>query len=372
MDLTAIDQSPQDQAELAAAEWAEELARIIREGKDYAKARAALEDALKASEKLAELTLESFNPYRFDPGNQPPANVPTLYLDGVPVCNRGNISSLVSHKKMGKSRTARAILRAICSGGEHLGFTAPAGRVAYLDFEQSRADFHHLMQGVEEREEGRLLAYSMAGATIAEGRALVDLLAPQDDLRAILLDGWADLVADVNDPEESNEFVRWAMSLAAKHDISILGLLHLNPGSETKSRGHLGSQLERKAETQLEMHADGEERIICAPVARHRPIFKDNGVRIAWSDEAGDFVRIEGTPADAKQSAKVEEWTRILQDVEASTGMKAWKYGDLWGAIAKTEGVKERTAKSRIQHWIDADLLTHSATTGNYTSTLKD
>jgi hypothetical protein len=336
-----------------------------------AKAIELLQEAEEISSGGAQ-GLDRFDRYRFKADTPPSENIPTLFLDGIPVCNRGNISSLVSHKKMGKSRVARSILRAICSGGEHLGFTAPAGRVAYLDFEQSRADFHSLMAGVAERKEGRLLAYSMAGAAITEGRALVDLLARQDDLRAIVLDGWADLVADVNDPEESNEFVRWSMNLAARYDISILGLLHLNPGSETKSRGHLGSQLERKCETQLEIQAAGDERIICAPVARHRPIPKDHGIRIAWDIEANDFVRVEGTLADMKQAEKVEDLTRLLTDVQADTDMLGWRYCELVPAIMKADQVKDRAARNRIKNMLEAEILRHNGNTGIYTSNLSN
>lgn len=64
-------------------------------------------------------------------------------------------------------------------------------------------------------------------------------------------DGIADFVASVNDEAECNEAVHKFEAIAIKYKCPAILVLHLNPGSDSKTRGHLGSQLERKAESIL-------------------------------------------------------------------------------------------------------------------------
>jgi hypothetical protein len=69
---------------------------------------------------------------------------------------------------------------------------------------------------------------------------------------------FADFVLDVNSSKDCPEFVTRLHRLAIEYDTLIVCILHLNPGSDSKSRGHLGSQLERKSETVLRIERTKE------------------------------------------------------------------------------------------------------------------
>ena len=71
----------------------------------------------------------------------------------------------------------------------------------------------------------------------------------------LILDGIADLVSDVNNLEESNACVQKLMEWSAKYNIHIMCVIHSNFGSD-KPTGHLGSFLEKKAETQIQLQAN--------------------------------------------------------------------------------------------------------------------
>jgi hypothetical protein len=113
------------------------------------------------------------------------------------------------------------------------------------------------------------------------------------------LDGGADFVADVNDAAESNAFVATRHDLAIKHDCPIVGVVHFNPGSE-KSRGHLGSQLERKAETNLALEKDADESTVIYSTKNCRAgIPKGIGPRFRFDPAAGMHVSVA-----SRQSAR--------------------------------------------------------------------
>lgn len=71
----------------------------------------------------------------------------------------------------------------------------------------------------------------------------------------IIIDGIADLVSDVNNLEESNACVQKIMEWSARYNCHIMCVIHSNYGSE-KPTGHLGSFLEKKAETQIQLEAN--------------------------------------------------------------------------------------------------------------------
>jgi hypothetical protein len=71
----------------------------------------------------------------------------------------------------------------------------------------------------------------------------------------VIIDGIADLVSDVNNLEESNACVQKLMEWTAKYNCHILCVIHSNFGND-KPTGHLGSFLEKKAETQIQLEAN--------------------------------------------------------------------------------------------------------------------
>ncbi len=80
----------------------------------------------------------------------------------------------------------------------------------------------------------------------------------------LILDGVADIVNDVNDLKECNIAVQKLMEWSEKYNCHIIAVMHSNPGSE-RPTGHLGSALEKKAETQiiLERTPNGEIIVKC-------------------------------------------------------------------------------------------------------------
>ncbi len=72
----------------------------------------------------------------------------------------------------------------------------------------------------------------------------------------IIIDGIADLCSDANSIIESNALVQKLMEWSAKYKCHIINVIHQNYGSQKLGTGHLGSFLEKKAETVIALEAN--------------------------------------------------------------------------------------------------------------------
>tara|TARA_R110000744_G_scaffold56031_2_gene118215 strand:+ start:295 stop:1137 length:843 start_codon:yes stop_codon:yes gene_type:complete len=71
----------------------------------------------------------------------------------------------------------------------------------------------------------------------------------------VVIDGIADLVSDVNSLEQSNEIAQKLMEWSQKFNCHIITVIHSNFGTD-KPTGHLGSILEKKTETQIQLETN--------------------------------------------------------------------------------------------------------------------
>ena len=334
----------------------------------------------KAEAQLARLR-EILSKCEFDDTAEPPPLRPifSLSVDGqlLPISTPGNITALIAQAKAGKTAFMTAMLAATMADptvdADFLSVvSAPnpdGGAVIYFDTEQSRDDFWHITRramrraGAKQRPEW-LHSYCLTGLAVAEAKAcvwqaVVDAYVRHGRIHAIFIDGVADLVLDVNSAEECNGFIAELHALAIKFDCPIVTVLHLNPqsgkGGFEKARGHLGSQLERKAETNLRIEKDGDLSVCWSEKQRRAPIFKDKGPRFRWSDEAGMHVSASGE-AEQKKPAWVEDYA-ILAD-EIFDGGKRMKYAEISKAIAEARDISIDAAKCRTKRLLKSGLLT--------------
>ena len=79
---------------------------------------------------------------------------------------------------------------------------------------------------------------------------------PKDKVGLLIIDGIADLCGDVNNIEQSNDVVQKIMKWSQEYNCHIITVIHTNPGNVSKPTGHLGSFLEKKTETQIQLEAN--------------------------------------------------------------------------------------------------------------------
>lgn len=189
---------------------------------------------------------------------------------------RGDFSVITGQRKAGKTTVlqfvvATALLEEIPLELDTLQIRAEYCRgldVVYVDTEGSKEDTQDFIKGVKSligsREQpAHLHTYHWREFTAKECREGMDILfAEHPNAHLWIIDGIADLVNKPNDEEESNQTVRWIMSMAGKLDTCVILVIHENPtkaGQEAKLRGHLGSELERKASGAIGIEKDRQK-----------------------------------------------------------------------------------------------------------------
>jgi hypothetical protein len=245
----------------------------------------------------------------FSPANRPADPMPRFFIGRTPVCTPGNLTAVSASVKSGKSSFIAAMIASVVTdepeGVDTFGIRArnPDGlALLHFDTEQSRFDHWQLITRALQRAmvdtpPPWFSSYSLAGLTAPESRRAIDRAIERGrkdcgGVFAVLVDGVADLVVDVNDAGESNTYTAHLHQTAIEHDCAVVCVIHTNPSSE-KTRGHLGSQLERKSETNLRLEKSGEITVVFSDKNRRAPIQKENGPRFVWSDEAGMHVSTE-------------------------------------------------------------------------------
>jgi hypothetical protein len=307
----------------------------------------------------------------YSPHVKPPEPTPRFFLNGVQICTPGNVTTFFAQPKAGKTAALNAVIASTFATREAdcFGFTSenPHGH-AVLHFDTEQCQFDH-WQGV-----GRLirrakvdaappwlLSYWLKGFTVAEIREAIALLL--DDakhkfggIHSGIIDGVADAVNDVNDPSECNPFVARLEKYAVEYDCPILNVIHLNPGSTFKTRGHLGAQLERKSETNLQLEKDENEvTVIWSPNKnRHAPIPKSTAPRFAWSDQHQMHVSVQNING-AKVDKEREELTELSRTIFSAT--PAMRRFELETAVKIKLAVKDKTAERRVTTMLALEIV---------------
>jgi hypothetical protein len=210
---------------------------------------------------------------------------PIISIDGNIISTPGNITMISGSSKAGKSAFCSVILagsicgnEGLCDGFENLDVDSNKNNkaVVHVDTEQAKHNhFRNLKNAVLTRSSLSELPEHFYSYNIRE-MELRDRMKFTEDLcdeaakeaggiHLIVIDGLADYAKSVNDEVSANTLVHSFEKLSVKYACPVIAIVHLNPNSK-KERGHLGSQLQRKAESVLQIKKDNNDLSYCEPV----------------------------------------------------------------------------------------------------------
>ena len=171
----------------------------------------------------------------------------------------GNFSALVGPSKSRKT-FFKSILTAGYIGGAATNFCGDIksdnnNRKIVLDFDTEQGKWHaqQAFRRVVEMTAGlgeNYLTYGLRKHSYDVRLAFIEhmIYKHKDNLGLVIIDGIADLVADVNDIKQCNEVAQKLMKWTDDTQCHIIIIIHQNFGSK-KPTGHLGSTVLKKAET---------------------------------------------------------------------------------------------------------------------------
>jgi len=160
---------------------------------------------------------------------------------------------------------------------------------------------------------------------------------------AVIIDGVADLCTDVNNPVEANQLVAELQALALEFNCPVIVVLHENAGHDNgKARGHLGSQLERKAESNLRLKKSGEITTVFSERGmRKAPIAEADGPRFHWGHAEQMHVSVESASAE-----KAGELRELASAIFGAAEQMSWTA--VVEAIQKKCDCSTRTAERKV------------------------
>ena len=322
-----------------------------------------------------------------------PEPVPVLAIGGKIICTAGNLSILAGQAKSGKSAVMMAILAAtLALPGDAtvdvlaLQVAANPKYLAVLHFDTEQSEFHQdkSFRGAYRRvsrsqNTDYFRSFNLRIYSLTERRQFVEkCLAFYAEVRGGIffwvLDGVADMVSSPNDEAEVNEVIEWATKLCIKYNCPMITVLHYNPGTD-KARGHLGSSLERKCESYLQVVkiADTTLSQLTAKIARSTHELLVPAINFEYDEQKGYHVtrqvispqhRADAKEHDkkVKQEAEVEntrlELTENFSDIfEACFPEGLARRVDVIDAWMDLIGGSKRTAESRIKTALNMQIL---------------
>lgn len=202
-----------------------------------------------------------------------------LKVDDSVVCTLGNFSASAGKEKSKKTFNVSALTASLLSGKTILNYipTVPEDRnqVLYVDTEQS--NYHCRKVGARilqladidvNNSSDRLIFLALRRYTPAQRIEMIEQAIYQNsNIFLVIIDGLRDLVLDINNPTEATQIMTKLLKWTDEQNIHIHCVLHLNKGDDN-TRGHLGTELNNKSETILQVTKSSDDKSISTVSAK--------------------------------------------------------------------------------------------------------
>ena len=203
-----------------------------------------------------------------------------IWIDNSTIATLGNFSASTGKAKAKKTFNVSAIVAASLAGRQVLNYRAhlPEGkrRILYVDTEQSRFHCHNVLErilrlaGLPTTTDNENLDFiCLREYTPAVRIEVIDYALRQNKgYGLVIIDGIRDLMYDINSPSESTDLINLLMRWSSGYNLHIHTVLHLNKGDDN-TRGHIGTELNNKAETVLQITKSTQDGNISEVKAMH-------------------------------------------------------------------------------------------------------
>ena len=338
------------------------------------------------TDKLSSIythTIMMLQSCEIDYENPPDASKSIVAVNGVPLGTQDNLLCITGGEGTGKSNYVAAILTGTL-GTERLPAERTLGleitpnpnglAVLHYDTEQSEAQLHKNLGKTLQRASLKNVPkfyHSLYLASLSRKDRLKLIRESMDlfyhkhgGIHLVVIDGIADLIRSANDETESIAIVDELYRLAGIYNTCIICVLHFVPNG-IKLRGHIGSELQRKAAGILSIEKDDnpEYSVVKALKVRDGSPLDVPMMLFGW-DKAEDMHVYRGEKSkEDKEKRKTDELIAVVKE----TFRNSFKltYQELCEVLMRKMEIKDRTAKKYIAYMKDQRILIQDKS-GNY------
>jgi hypothetical protein len=354
---------------------------------DYFKIGNTREDFIKLFieflDNLYNDTMAILKPCEID-FNHPPIQAEMIIsINDVPLGTQGNLFGITGGEGTGKSNYVGSLIAGTIRDAslsiDTLGATILPNTtnkaVLLYDTEQSETQLYKNISGVLRR--GKLSAMpdhfkAYCLTSISRKERMQAITQSMDKfyyqfggIQMVVIDGIADLVRCANDEAESIAVIDELYRLAGIYKTCIVCVLHFIPNG-MKLRGHLGSELQRKAAAILSIEKDEDPQISVVKALKVRdgspldvPL-----VQFSWDKDLGMHVYLGEKTKEEKEKRKETELSGVARTIFGK--QRYCTYVDLCEQIQSVLDVKERTAKSYIRFMRDREIILKDPSNASY------
>ena len=393
VDKTGLDSSQRHQKQLAKYD----VKRLIlplsgikteKDISDYFKLGNTAEDLsklfLEQLETLYKDTMLMLKSCQIDFSNPPEKVEEVISVNDVPLGTQGNLLCITGGEGTGKSNYVAALVAG--SLGKHnanidmLGISVCENisnkAVLLYDTEQSEVQLYkntcsllkraHCYPNMPQHFNAFYLTAMSRKERLLSIEQSMDMYYHQyGGIHLVVIDGIADLIRSANDEMESIAIIDKLYRLAGIYKTCIVCVLHFVPNG-MKLRGHIGSELQRKAAAILSIEKDENPviSVVKALKVRDGSPLDVPLMQFTWNKELAMHCYCGEKPREEKEKRKEKELLYVAQDIFSR--QKHITYIDLCDQIQAFLDVKERTAKSYIKFMREKEIIIKDPSNQSY------
>lgn len=318
-----------------------------------------------------------------DYDNPPDASKSVVAVNGVPLGTQDNLFCITGGEGTGKSNYIAAILAGTLGkerlqAEQTLGLEVTANpkglAVLHYDTEQSEAQLYKNLEKTLRRAGIKSVPefyHSLYLASLSRKDRLKIIRESMDlfhhkhgGIHLVVIDGIADLIRSANDETESIAIVDELYRLAGIYNTCIICVLHFVPNG-IKLRGHIGSELQRKAAGILSIEKDDnpEYSVVKALKVRDGSPLDVPIMLFGWDKDADMHVYRGEKSKEDKEKRKTDELLAVVKS--AFRAKLKLSYQELCDVLMREMEIKDRTAKKYIAYMKEQRILSQD-TSGNY------
>jgi hypothetical protein len=179
----------------------------------------------------------------------------------------------------------------------------------------------------------------------------------------IVMDVVTDCVENFNEPKETMKFIDLLNETINNYDVTFLCVIHENPNSGDKARGHLGTELINKASQVMQIGFEkdsnsNDTELIRLKFLHCRSTRKLDTIYMQYSEEEKGLIIASGETVNEVRHQK--------QDKASVPAIQSWLSENLQEEMPKDELIKklreafdcgERTIEDRLKELVDSECL---------------
>ena len=328
-------------------------------------------------DSMYEDTISVMRSCEIDFKNPPKAPEPLITINDVTIGTPGNILCIAGSEGSGKTNFLGGMLSGalkpdnttVDTLGTFIQSNEGEKAILLYDTEQSEFQLFKNISYIIDRSQRSapprwFKAFGLVGISRNERMNLIlesmdRLYYEHGGIHMVVIDGIADLLNGVNDEESSVKLIEELFRIAAIYNTCILCVVHMAP-SGMKLRGHLGSEVQRKAAGILlvEKETNTNYSVVKALKVRDGSPLDVPLIQFGWDKAQGRHVYLGNKSKEESESRKINELSEVAREIFAKKSVLG--YSELLNAVMEALDIKDRMARNYIKFMKDNGIIEKS------------